>query len=147
LLGSTAAAGAIALANCRRSPFGARPSPYTPTADPADSDAPLHLYTWADYADDEVFDRFTQSTGIAVVVQTYDSNETMLAKIQAGGGQQFSILYPSDYMVQQMIALGLLATIDHTQLRGLEDLLPPWQSPTYDPNNAHSVPLSWGTTA
>jgi spermidine/putrescine transport system substrate-binding protein len=49
-------------------------------------------------------------------------------------------------MVQQMIELGLLATLDHAQLTGLDDLREPWQNPTYDPNNAHSIPLSWGTT-
>jgi spermidine/putrescine transport system substrate-binding protein len=112
----------------------------------ASSDGPLHLYTWADYADDELFNRFTQATGIPIKVQTYDSNETMLTKMQTGGGEQFSILYPSDYMVQQMIELGLLALLDHSRLFGLADLRKPWQSPAYDPNNTHSVPLSWGTT-
>ncbi|PZV07641.1 MAG: polyamine ABC transporter substrate-binding protein [Leptolyngbya sp.] len=134
---STAAASSLALANCRR------PGANTPEAG---NSKPLHIYTWSDYVDDEVYDRFTQATGIPIEVQTYDSNETMLAKIQAGGGQQFSILYPSDYMVQQMVELGLLATLDHSRLVGLDDLRDPWQNPTYDPNNAHSIPLSWGTT-
>ncbi|WP_035994704.1 spermidine/putrescine ABC transporter substrate-binding protein [Leptolyngbya sp. KIOST-1] len=139
LQGSTAAAAAVTLANCQRSrPNSTQSSP--------GSTGPLHIYTWADYADSEVFDRFTQATGIPIVVQTYDSNELMLTKMQAGGGQQFSILYPSDYMVQQMVELGLLAELDHSRLRGLEDLRGPWQNPAYDPNNAHSVPLSWGTT-
>ncbi|PSN10991.1 polyamine ABC transporter substrate-binding protein [filamentous cyanobacterium CCT1] len=135
---STAMASAVGLANCQRSPSN--------SAGTGGSAEPLHIYTWADYADDEVFDRFSQASGIPVEVQTYDSNETMLAKLQAGGGEQFSILYPSDYMVQQMVELGLLTALDHAQIKGLDDLLGPWQSPAYDSNNTHSVPLSWGTT-
>ncbi|MGG6238694.1 polyamine ABC transporter substrate-binding protein [Nodosilinea sp. AN01ver1] len=135
---STAAASAVALANCQRSQSN--------SAGTGSSAKPLHLYTWADYVDDEVFDRFTQVTGIPIEVQTYDSNETMLAKLQAGGGQQFSILYPSDYMVQQMVDLGLLASLDHARIQGMDDLRGPWQNPVYDPNNTHSIPLSWGTT-
>ena len=143
---STATMASVALANCRRSGSNL-PEASSGTVTPADrSQEPLHIYTWADYANDEVYDRFTQATGIPIEVQTYDSNETMLAKLQAGGGQQFSLLYPSDYMVQQMVELDLLATLDHGQLQGLDDLRGPWQSPAYDPNNAHSVPLSWGTT-
>jgi spermidine/putrescine transport system substrate-binding protein len=137
----------LALANCQRagrdasevSAGGAKPTA-------TNVDQPLYLYTWADYADDEVFKRFTEATGIALEVQTYESNELMLTKMQTGGGQQFSILYPSDYMVQQMIELGLLTPLDQARLPGLADLRQPWQSPAYDPNNTHSVSLSWGTT-
>lgn len=130
----------VALANCRRSGSNL-PEASSGTVTPADrSQEPLHIYTWADYANDEVYDRFTQATGIPIEVQTYDSNETMLAKLQAGGGQQFSLLYPSDYMVQQMVELDLLATLDHGQLQGLDDLRGLWQSPAYDPNNARWYP-------
>lgn len=57
---------------------------------PAGSNDPLHLFTWSDYVDDEVFNRFTASTGIQVRVQTYDSNETMLTKMQAGAGSSLA---------------------------------------------------------
>lgn len=144
---SAAAASGVVLSNCRRTVLQ-NPStlPEEPPATAGPND-PLHIYTWSDYVDDDVFDRFTQATGISVEVQTYDSNETMLAKMQAGGGQQFSVIYPSDYMVQQMVELGMLTPLEPERLPGLrEDLKEPWQNPTYDPNNAHSVPLSWGTT-
>jgi spermidine/putrescine transport system substrate-binding protein len=129
---SSAILATIALSNC------SRPS--------TKEDEPLHLYTWADYSNNEVYKRFTEKTGIKVIADVYDSNETMLAKLQAGGGKQYSILYPSDYMVKQMIELKMLSTLDHSRLQGLDQLLDKWQSPPYDPNNAHSIPLSWGTT-
>jgi spermidine/putrescine transport system substrate-binding protein len=138
----------VLLSNCRRtisnvdSDTGAQsPSP----ASGSDSNV-LHVYTWADYTDDALTDLFTERTGIEVVVDIYDSNETMLARMQAGGGDAYSIIYPSDYMVAQMIELGMLTPLDKSRLEGLDNMISQWQDPTYDPNNEHSVPYSWGTT-
>lgn len=142
---SAAALSAIALSNCSRLATEGTASPAA-SRSAAGSNQPLHLYTWADYSSNEVYKRFTEKTGIKVIVEVYDSNETMLAKLQAGGGKQFSILYPSDYMVKQMIELKMLSTLDHSRLQGLDQLLDKWQSPPYDPDNTHSVPVSWGTT-
>ncbi|HIK46081.1 MAG TPA: spermidine/putrescine ABC transporter substrate-binding protein [Leptolyngbyaceae cyanobacterium M65_K2018_010] len=147
LHGAAATLSTLALANCQRSrPLSSPVSPGATESTVTDRNPPLYLYTWADYADEDLFDRFTQATGIKVVGQTYDANEVMLTKLQTGAGQQFSILYPSDYMVQQMVDLDLLTRLDHDRLPRLADLRSPWQNPVYDPNNAHSVPLSWGTT-
>lgn len=106
----------------------------------------LRIYTWANYTDDELLSNFKDKTGIQAVVDTYDSNESMLAKVQAGGGKAYSIIYPSDYMVEEMRGLGLLASLDRDKLQGIDQLMPKWKSPTYDKNNAHSVPAVWGTT-
>ncbi len=81
-----------------------------------------------------------------MIVDIYESNEAMLAKMQAGGGDSYSILYPSDYMVAQMIQLDMLSELDQSRLNGLDSLQEKWQSPGYDAGNAHSVPVSWGTT-
>ncbi|MBD0267267.1 MAG: spermidine/putrescine ABC transporter substrate-binding protein [Cyanobacteria bacterium Co-bin8] len=106
----------------------------------------LEIYSWAAYTDDEVIRAFQDQTGIEVRVTLYDSNETMLAKLQAGGGGSFSIVYPSDYAVQEMLSLEMLAPLDKSQIQGLDNLLPNWVNPGYDPDNAHSVPFAWGTT-
>lgn len=147
LQASAAAVSGIALSNCR----GAISDPQGAPAEPSSSDAsgssgPLHIYTWADYADEEVYQRFTDQTGIEVISDIYDSNEAMLAKMQAGGGSAYSILFPSDYMVQQMIELDLLTELEHDRIEGLDNLRDRWQDPTYDSGNVHSVPASWGTT-
>jgi len=49
----------------------------------------LYIYTWSQYTDEELLNNFTTQTGIQVVADVYDSNETMLAKLQAGGGIQW----------------------------------------------------------
>jgi spermidine/putrescine transport system substrate-binding protein len=70
----------------------------------------------------------------------------MLAKLLAGGANAYSLIYPSDYMVQKMQAQGLLIGLNNDRLIGLDQLFPQFQNPTYDPNNRHSIPFNWGTT-
>jgi spermidine/putrescine transport system substrate-binding protein len=147
LQASAAAATGIILSNCQRnlSDVGSSTEGSSSPASSGDSNT-LYVYTWADYTDKELTDSFTQKTGIRVVADTFDSNENMLAKLQAGGGSAYSIIYPSDYMVQQMVEMDMLTELDQSQLQGLANLNEKWKSPVYDPNNAHSVPTSWGTT-
>ncbi len=116
------------------------PSPQTTSTDN------LLIYTWSDYIDEESVEAFTAQTGITVQVSIYESNETMLARMLAGGGNNYSIIYPSDYMVQQMVELNLLRELEHDRLEGLDNLMEEFQDPSYDPGNRHSVPISWGTT-
>ena len=106
----------------------------------------LYIYTWAGYTDQDLLDRFREETGLKVVADVFDSNEAMLARLQAGGAGAYSIIYPSEYMVQKMATLGLLTELDHSLLVGLEDLFPQFQNPGYDPGDRFSVPISWGTT-
>lgn len=106
----------------------------------------LYIYTWAGYTDEALLDRFAEKTGIQVIADVFDSNEAMLARVQAGGGRSYSIIYPSDYMVLEMSALGLLTELDHSLLGGLDRLKKQFQNPVYDPGNRYSVALAWGTT-
>ena len=106
----------------------------------------LYIYTWSGYTNSELLNKFTEITGVEAIANVFDSNEAMLAKIQAGGGADYSIIYPSDYMVRQMLELGLLRELDHERLSGLNNLMPQFKNPEYDPENRHSVPISWGTT-
>lgn len=110
-----------------------------------DSDL-LYIYTWAGYTDRDLLDRFYDETGIKVVADVFDSNEAMLARVQAGGGGAYSIIYPSDYMVQKMAARNLLTELDHSLIIGLDDLFSQFHDPIYDPGGRYSVPISWGTT-
>ncbi|WP_228035102.1 ABC transporter substrate-binding protein [Oculatella sp. LEGE 06141] len=147
LQASAAATTGVILANCQRNLSDVGSSDGGNTASPTSgSTDTLHVYTWADYTDQELADSFTQKTGIRVVSDTYDSNETMLAKLQAGGGNIYSVIYPSDYMVQKMIGMGMLTELDKSQIEGVDNLRDKWSNPGYDPGNAHSIPTTWGTT-
>lgn len=150
LQGSAAAIAGVTLANCRQN-LAVQPEPEEAAAAPiegggGEGSGVLHVYTWADYTNDEMVQAFTDKTGIEVIVDIYDSNETMLAKMQAGGGGAYSIIYPSDYMVQQMIELGMLTKLDKSRISGLDNIFDKWQDPVYDSDNSFSVPFAWGTT-
>jgi spermidine/putrescine transport system substrate-binding protein len=106
----------------------------------------LDIYTWSQYTDQELIKTFTTQSGLKVLADVYDSNDVMLAKVQAGGGGSYSTIYPSDYVVQKMVNLGLISQIARDRLIGIDNLLPRFQNPTYDPNNQYSIPFSWGTT-
>ncbi len=139
LQGSVAVMAGLAATNCRQNLSG-------PSAGGGGGDGALHIYTWANYTDDGLADAFTERTGIPVVVDIFDSNEVMLTRMQAGGGDAYSIIYPSDYMVSEMLELNLLTELDQSRITGLENLRAQWINPAYDPNNAHSIPFCWGTT-
>jgi spermidine/putrescine transport system substrate-binding protein len=106
----------------------------------------LYIFTWTQYTDKELLKTFSSQTGMKVSADVYDSNDVMLAKLQASGGGAYSIIYPSDYMVQKMLSQGLLKKINHEKLIGLDNLFPRFLNPVYDPNNLYSIPFNWGTT-
>jgi spermidine/putrescine transport system substrate-binding protein len=106
----------------------------------------LYIYTWSQYTDPQLLSTFTTQTGIKILVDTFDSNDVMLAKLQAGGGGTYSVIYPSDYMVQKMVEKNLLLELNHEKIIGLENLFTQFQNPIYDRNNRYSLPFSWGTT-
>lgn len=150
---SAAAVSGVVLSNCARNLSnnttpGASPTAASPgnAGSSSGGDGALHIYTWANYTDDELLKGFEAKTGIRPIVDTFDSNEAMLAKMQAGGGKAYSIIYPSDYMVEQMVKSGMLTTLDKSKLEGADNWMEKWQDPSYDPENAHSIPTVWGTT-
>lgn len=110
------------------------------------SSTELYIYTWAGYTDQDLLNRFQQETGIRAVADVFDSNEAMLARLQAGGGGGYSIIYPSDYIVSKMVELKMLIQLDKSRLIGMEQLFANFQNPVSDPGNKYSVPVSWGTT-
>lgn len=138
---ASAATAGLALSSCGWRLADVRS--YAASTQPSDE---LYIWTWAQYTDKELLQTFTAQTGIKVIANVYDSNETMLAKLQAGGGRDYSIIYPSDYAVRDMSSKGLLTKLEHSRLLGLDNLLPRFQNPSYDPGNHHSLPFSWGTT-
>ena len=74
----------------------------------------LHVYTWSDYIAPDVLAGFEKALGVKVVVDTFDSNEAMYAKLKAGG-TGYDILMPSSYQIAQMAKDGMLEKIDHAK--------------------------------
>jgi spermidine/putrescine transport system substrate-binding protein len=143
LQASAAAVSGVVLSNCARNLTDPKSNA---ESSQGSSSKTLRIYGWVNYTDEILLKDFETKTGIKVTVDVYDSNEVMLAKMQAGGGNGYSIIYPTDYMVSQMRDLKMLTSLDTARLKGMESLKDQWKSPVYDTNNAHSVPVAWGTT-
>ncbi|MEX0303412.1 MAG: extracellular solute-binding protein [Leisingera sp.] len=107
----------------------------------------LVLYHWFEYMPQEVLDKFTTETGIKVTMDTYDSNEAMLASLKAGGMGTYDLAVPGDYMVSIMAGEGLLDTIADGELANKANIAPEWADPSFDPGRASSIPYQWGSTS
>ena len=58
----------------------------------------LNLFTWADYVKPELVQQFEHEQKCKVVIDTFDSNEAMLAKLKSGA-TGYDLVVPSSYMV------------------------------------------------
>ena len=106
----------------------------------------VHLYNWTDYIDPEQLKAFTAETGIKVVLDTFDSNETALAKLQSGA-TGYDVVVPSDYMVKQMIDLNLLQKVEPNSFPNGKNIKPAMLNDVYwDAGRHYSAPYMYGTT-
>ncbi len=105
----------------------------------------VNVYNWTDYIDPEELKRFTAETGIEVILDTYDSNETLLAKLQSGA-TGYDVIVPSDYMVQQMVDLGLLQNIGVSSFPNGANIKDNMMDVYWDSGRNYSAPWMYGTT-
>ncbi len=101
----------------------------------------LHVYTWSDYVKPELVQRFEQENDCRVVIDTYDSNEAMYAKLKAGA-TGYDLLFPSSYMVKIMNDQGMLRKLDHARLPNLRNVDPAYLDMAFDAAMEHSVPYT-----
>jgi spermidine/putrescine transport system substrate-binding protein len=106
----------------------------------------LSVYTWEAYVDKDLLKDFQTEAKIKVTSEVFDSNETMLATFEAGKGSTYSVIYPSEITVQQMVQKDYLTELDVSRLAGLENLLPRFREPHRNGGKRYSVPVSWGVT-
>lgn len=106
----------------------------------------LRLFIWSEYIDPEIPKQFTAATGIPVRITLYESNEDMLARLQAGGGSQFDLIVPSDYIVPTLINLRLVQPLQLERIPNLSALEPRFRNPSFDPGNRYSVAYQFGFT-
>lgn len=116
-------------------------------AGPAFAEGELKVYHWFEYIPQELVDKFTAETGIKVTIDTYDSNEAMLASLKAGKLGQYDVAVPGDYMVQIMASEGLLDSFTREELPNFANIDPKWIDVPFDPGRQSSIPYQWGTTA
>ena len=112
----------------------------------ATSASELFIYNWTDYTAPELIEKFESRTKIMVTLDTYDSNETLLAKLKQGGAG-YDIVVPSHNFVEILTSEGLIRKINAKSLPGYDNIDPKWKGPAWDPGNEYTIPWQWGTTS
>lgn len=105
----------------------------------------LNVFIWSNYLPDNVIAEFERRFDAHLNVELYDSNEALLAKLQAGGAG-YDIIVPSDYMVTVLQEQGFLQDLNRDALTNFSNLDPQFVGLPYDPANQYSIPYMWGTT-
>jgi spermidine/putrescine transport system substrate-binding protein len=105
----------------------------------------LNIYNWSDYIAEDTVPNFEKEFGVKVTYDTYESNEDMVAKLQAGASG-YDIVVPSGYIVPVLTATNLIAPVNRKYVTNWPNVASIFLNPPNDPNNAHTVPWQWGTT-
>ena len=104
----------------------------------------LFLFNWGNYIDPELIKEFEAETGIKVVYETFDSNDAMEAKLKQGG-TRYDIVFPSESSITKLVSQNLLQKLDHSKIKGLENISPFLLNSPVDNANQYTIPYFWGT--
>ncbi len=109
----------------------------------------INVYNWGEYLSDgsddslNINEEFTRRTGIKVNYTNYASNEDLYAKLKSGGAS-YDVIIPSDYMIERMIAEGMLQKLDFSNIPNYKYIADEYKNLYFDPNNEYSVPYNVG---
>ena len=107
----------------------------------------VNFYNWSDYIDPSVLDDFSKETAIKVRYDTFDSNDTLEAKLLAGKSG-YDVVVPTGYFLARQIAAGVFQKLDKSKLPNLANVWPEiaGRLANDDPGNQYAVNYMWGTT-
>jgi putrescine transport system substrate-binding protein len=107
----------------------------------------LHIYNWSDYIAEDTLENFQKETGIKVVYDVFDSNETLEAKLLSGRSG-YDIVVPSNQFLAKQIKAGVFQKLDKSKLPNWKNLNPDLMKAldSSDPGNQYAFPYLWGTT-
>ena len=108
------------------------------------ADKVLHIYNWSDYIAPDTVKKFEDQTGIKVVYDVFDSNETLEAKLLAGKSG-YDIVVPSNNFLAKQIKAGVYQELDRSKLpdwKNLDPALLKAVGDASDKDNKHAFPYS-----
>src|ERR1700752_978855 len=107
----------------------------------------VNFYNWSNYMAPGVLEAFTKETGIKVVYDTFDANETLETRLLAGKSG-YDVVVPTAYFLQRQITAHIFQKLDKSKLPNLANAWPvvTQHLSTYDPGNLYAANYMWGTT-
>lgn len=112
-----------------------------------DASRQVIVYNWGEYIDPETIRMFEEESGIKVIYDEFETNESMYPKVESGA-VAYDIACPSDYMISRMIQNGMLSEIDYDKMPNAKKNIGAQyyeQSRGFDPENKYAIPYCWGT--
>lgn len=104
----------------------------------------LSIYTWEGMFPKSVVTSFEEETGIKVVYNNFDYNETMLTKLQNADGGDYDLVIADDYIIESVIGEGLAQKLNKAELPSLGNINPLYQNTYYDKDNEYTIPYGAG---
>ena len=145
-------AASVALAGCGSQNSGggtetAQPAQPAPAPAQPAAERVVNMYNWSDYIAEDTMDNFRKESGIRVVYDVFDSNETLEAKLVTGGSG-YDVVVPSLSFLGRQIQAGVFQELDRSKLKNYGNLDPVLMEriAQTDPGNKHAIPYLWGTT-
>nr|WP_246228883.1 extracellular solute-binding protein [Enterobacteriaceae endosymbiont of Donacia fulgens] len=107
----------------------------------------IFFYNWTEYVPQEILNQFTRETGIKIIYSTYESNESMYAKLKTYTKQSYDLVVPSTYFVEKMKNEGMIQKIEKKKIPNFANLDYKFLNKSFDLKNEYSIPFMWGATA
>jgi len=105
----------------------------------------LRLYTWADYLDTGLAQKFQDEFNCKLIIDTFESNEAMYAKLTAGASG-YDLITPSSYMAKTMAREKMILPLDHAQIPNIKHVDPAYLARALDPKMEFTVPYMMACT-
>ncbi len=109
----------------------------------------INVYSWGEFIANgsegniNVNKEFTKRTGIKVNYKTFQNNEELFAKL-VGGGADYDVIIPSDYMISRLIENDMLESLNFENIPNYSLIDDKFKNLNFDPQNKYSVPYMWG---
>lgn len=104
----------------------------------------LNLFAFGEMFPQEVLDGFTEQTGIQVNYSTFDTDETMLSRLETSKGGDYDVVIADDYIIKTAIDEGLVSELDKDKIPNLGNVNPVYQGQFFDPEDKYTVPHGAG---
>ncbi len=105
----------------------------------------LNIFIWSEYIDPKITASFEREFGCKVNLDLFEEEESMTAKLAAGGTSLYDIVVPTGAAVSELIQRQLLAPLRHENIPNLKNVDRRFANPPFDPGNRFSAPYQWGT--
>lgn len=111
---------------------------------PALAAGELNIFNWGNYTNPELIEKFEKEYDVEVTITDYDSNDTALAKVKAGG-HGFDLVVPSASYIPIWVGEGLLMETRPDQMSNFGNVAEEWVNVDWDPGRHYTVPWQWGS--